>query len=725
MQLIDSKTILAKLMATENLQIEQRNDVTTASFDVENRILVIPVLKQDLSSNLYDLFIGHEVGHALYTPQDGIKEIMEDKTLRMSVVNVVEDARIERKIKNKYPGLRYNFVQGYKELLDMDFFGLSNYTDLNELNFADKLNLYCKGGPMMGIIFTEREKLLVDKVERTESWADVIDVSREILEYMKEQREEKQNQEMFDLDDLEGFDSDNYKNFDTFESEDLDEEKEQDIFNSQSNNKKQGRENKKEDQSNDDSSSNADIDEDLDSVTDMNTQQNSKYVFVNNSTSMRYVNIPDIDTKECVWDYKELYAVYKEDPALNKVVDYEGFLKIQREANPVVSYLVKEFEMHKNAEQMKKARTAKTGDLNMNRVFAYTFSEDIFKKAMIMPDGKNHGLVLFLDWSGSMSSYIGSTMKQLFNLVLFCRKVNIPYEVYAFTNNYLSRTNDPDSKIKPLYYPKPKNGDMALDEGFQLMNILSSRMSSTEFNYAGAALTDMTNAYKKEDPYDNYLKTTSFMALNCTPLNAAIMAAMNLVPEFREKNKLQVVNTVFLTDGVSDMIQRVFIDEVGQSRNFFDAEGYMRNEKTVVRDPKTRYELILEADSKRKPGRSMMTDTLLMMLKHRTGSNTMGFYLLSPHDMKSYSRQMFGSYDYQKSEEARAEFRKNKFVVLYNSGYDEYYLLNTKDLNIDDDDDLEVDSNMTKSSLVRAFSKYATSRVTNRTILNKFIQLIK
>ena len=56
------------------------------------------------------------------------------------------------------------------------------------------------------------------------------------------------------------------------------------------------------------------------------------------------------------------------------------FNKYRREASKVVSYLVKEFELRKNADQMKRAQTAKTGELNMNRLFSYNFAEDIFKK---------------------------------------------------------------------------------------------------------------------------------------------------------------------------------------------------------------------------------------------------------------------------------------------------------------------------------------------------------
>ena len=112
MQLLDSKSLLAKLMATENLIVEQRK-VQTAAFDVKSRVLTIPQLDKNISGYLYDLFVGHEVGHALYTPLDGLIKARDQK-IPQSVTNVVEDSRIERKIKNKYPGLRGSFVKAYK-----------------------------------------------------------------------------------------------------------------------------------------------------------------------------------------------------------------------------------------------------------------------------------------------------------------------------------------------------------------------------------------------------------------------------------------------------------------------------------------------------------------------------------------------------------------------------------------------------------------------------------
>jgi hypothetical protein len=134
MELIQSKSLLAKLMATENLIIEQRN-VQTAAFDVKNRVLTVPVLDKNISGYLYDLFMGHEVGHALYTPLSGMVRAYEEK-IPMGIMNVLEDSRIERKIKNKYPGIRSSFIRAYKELIDKDFFG-TNGMDLNEMNFIE------------------------------------------------------------------------------------------------------------------------------------------------------------------------------------------------------------------------------------------------------------------------------------------------------------------------------------------------------------------------------------------------------------------------------------------------------------------------------------------------------------------------------------------------------------------------------------------------------------
>ena len=116
---VESKEKLAKLLAMEDLDIQHRQ-VRTAMFDIKNRCLVLPVWK-DMPNHLYDLLVGHEVGHALYTPND--EKLLTDLIKKTSkhCVNVVEDARIEALIKRKYPGLVKQFYKGYQHLVKKIF----------------------------------------------------------------------------------------------------------------------------------------------------------------------------------------------------------------------------------------------------------------------------------------------------------------------------------------------------------------------------------------------------------------------------------------------------------------------------------------------------------------------------------------------------------------------------------------------------------------------------
>ena len=56
---------LAKLLATEDLIIEHKK-VETASFDVNRRLLTLPIW-QDASESIYDMLVAHEVVHAMFT----------------------------------------------------------------------------------------------------------------------------------------------------------------------------------------------------------------------------------------------------------------------------------------------------------------------------------------------------------------------------------------------------------------------------------------------------------------------------------------------------------------------------------------------------------------------------------------------------------------------------------------------------------------------------------
>ena len=187
-ELRETKSLLAKLMATENIRVEHKN-IPTAGFDLKNRILYLPMFKY-MSGDIYDLLVSHEVSHALHTPEEGWHESTSAKGKGYkSFLNVVEDARIEKKIKRRFPGCRSAMTRGYNALLDEDFFGIKG-RDLNKLGLIDRINLYTKGGVGLGIEFTEEEKDFVKRVENTETWKDVVEVTDELFAYAKENESE-------------------------------------------------------------------------------------------------------------------------------------------------------------------------------------------------------------------------------------------------------------------------------------------------------------------------------------------------------------------------------------------------------------------------------------------------------------------------------------------------------------------------------------------------------
>ena len=703
MELIESKSLLAKLMATENLVVEQR-PVQTASFDVKNRILTLPVLDRNISSALYDLFTGHEVGHALYTPMEGMLKAKEQKVNR-DVANVVEDSRIERKIKYKYPGLKNSFVKAYGELMDKDFFGVKG-TDINKMNFIDRINLHCKGGAALRIQFNDEERGLLNEVETTETYDDVIEVSKKIVEYMKRQLEEQaQKRAKAKVEESES-DDDGAGEEEEFEYEEVD-------FDDQGNSQEQSFEDdedaevveEQEVESNKQSDSDefeleeeddkqAELEDEIRSFTDAAYKENEKLLFDNQVNHIIYANVPHLDPKQVV-DHKEIWKRYKSE-------DYhtspETFLKIRNESNKVVSYLVKEFELRKNADQLKRATTSKTGELNMSKIYSYNFSEDIFKKITVVPGGKSHGLVMFLDWSGSMIDHMGNTMKQLINLVLFCKKMNIPYDVYAFVED-----TDNGNSAKQV----PKENDMCF-RPYGCMNLLSSRMTSAEFTYACSGLVCMAGLSNKRGAFPHWLH------MQGTPLNQAIIHAMTIVPEFQKKNKLQIVNTIFLTDGESNTTNRYY-----QKDSYYGlTDAVMKCERLVMRDPVTKHEQKIDNRS----GYSAQTNGLIRLLKARTGSNVIGFYVINGRD---FNRKVYDWFPKQMNhEEIKDNFRKSKFTILENTGYDEYYILRSSSLDTDEDSTFEVKENSTFKGIASAFTKYNSGKHNSRVVLNRFIGLI-
>lgn len=732
--LVQAKSNLARLMATENLIVEERN-VATAYFDPQNRILTVPILNGNLSPELYDLLLGHEVGHALETPAAGWHDSVVEMKVNKDILNVCEDARIEKKIKRKFPGLKPSFSRGYRELLDMDFFGIKN-TNINTLNFIDRVNLYTKGGSFLGIDFTEEEKTLLNEIENTETFPEVVNIARKVQDFMKAELEEQKKLEIktkiqvsvtSGSNPQEISDGETDEKGDSFDDVEVDTIKiiENEKDSQESKEKPQGKTRQDNDKEGSYSEPSANHNEELTSITDKNFREKEKTLYEQSSKAdIIYSDIPVFNSDKCIIPFKRIIAeIEKENAQFTNLHTNESrfkpaeimkrFVEYKNQSNKVVSYLVKEFEMRKNAEKQSRAKVSKTGELNMNRIYEYKLTDDIFRRMTNVPNGKSHGLVMFVDWSGSMQDHLGATIQQLLNLVMFCKKVNIPYEVYAFTTY-----GDMEAHTNGKERQKKKIGDLKVNSDFFLLNILSSKMKNTDFMKMASYLLEIGNSHVRTRD----MAIPDFMALGGTPLNAAIISAFDVVPKFKENNKLQIVNTLFLTDGESCSLEgRIASHNKDTGKFYVTNENYPTSRRrSFVRDPLTKAMEEIGVAHYRCGHAVKETNALLKLLKQRIDCNLIGFFVARSRDIRSaieiYSK------DENAAEKLKTDFRKSENVVITTSGYDEYYFIRSEDMDTEEDE--LVVTGTTTRSFVSAFSKYTGNKVSSRIILNRFIKLI-
>ena len=714
-----AKETLAKLMATENLLVEHSN-VPTAAFDLMKRKLFLPNWK-NISDNVYTLLISHEVGHALFTPKEQWeKEIIKsqgDNNLK-TVVNIVEDVRIEKMIQQKYPGTVRSFKAGYDELEKSNLFGTRN-KDITEYGLLDRLNLHFKVGHFgyVNVPFSDKERPWIQKVGSCKSFTDVLQVARELIEFVENHPESQGESKPSD--------------------DQSDDSSDGDSEGSEKKTKKVGILSDKPKSGEPQTPSE---NEDVDAIIDPNNMMRGKSPHENpirietqshfdsaiqslvdgSVTKTDYVNLPVTDLTKLVVPYKVVHKQIKDYYCryYPQVFDWAGsqVQVFKNSSKNVVNQLANLFEMKKKAKLDVRALTAKTGMLDMNRVHSYRYSDDVFQKVTTVPLGKSHGLVMFIDLSSSMYDNISSTFEQLLNLVLFCRRINIPFEVYGFTDAYSAGDG-------LLNHPRAL-GTMIYDDRFCLRQYFSNRMTGVEFNESLQNILCLMQYYNRT----SYTGIPTQEQLNCTPLNPAIVAAIEVVKQFRHSNGLDIVNTIFLTDG-EDTHGIPYVDESGNESYINSQWSYFRSspptEKSFLRDLKTRKQWEV----------SSATKTLLNILREQTDAKVIGFFLAKKRDAHHKIENM--TRDRTKSEDLIESFKKNKFAEINDvDGYDAYYIIpGGGGLSVDSDEfepeDMgSVNWNDPKEAkkamrnVQREFASQMTQKMVSRVLLNRFIDHI-
>ena len=173
--MMKNKSTIARLLAEEDIHVVNKA-MDTAYFNIKKRELGLPIWKDEISKVEEELMVCHEIGHALWTSMNMIKKA-EARGLNASFVNILEDARIEKFVKRKYPGSVNLFKKGYVSLAARDFFGIAN-EGVNSCNLIDRINLFFKGQD--GVEFSDEEKIFVDRADKLETEDEVLALAEQL-----------------------------------------------------------------------------------------------------------------------------------------------------------------------------------------------------------------------------------------------------------------------------------------------------------------------------------------------------------------------------------------------------------------------------------------------------------------------------------------------------------------------------------------------------------------
>ena len=718
-----SKNLLARLLSSEGIDVVHDSEAATAAFDVKNRQLILPAW-ESMSNELYDMFVGHEVGHALFTPYDAKKEESSNHQgdwcataqeiggdnyghVAQQYLNIIEDARIERMMKDKFPGLRRDFVVAYNSLLEKDFFQLKNNPAMTRL-FVDRANLHFKIGVSgqrdLNIQFSEREQVLINRMASTQTWEDVVQLTRDVFEYEREEMEKRSK-----------------------ESKELPESQKSMVSSSK---------------------------EGMESETEklLESAKNQVKTLENASTSW-IMPKPDLD--EMIITAAEVQELIDNNTKLHCTTrGYADFVAYYQQCMETlakhyldqnkrsVAVLVKQFEMKKAASLHKRQLTAKTGRLDLDKIIQYRFNDDLFAKNLILRKGKNHGFVLFVDWSSSMHSVIQDVIRHAFMIAQFCKQCNIPFVVYAFSdrmpkweldigrkliaNGQTSKPNistDPfasqnDSSEKSVWF-WPTNllenakQDQRRAEVSQmnLIEVCSSKMNNAEMIRAyanmlraikeevkntiftrhtgqnrrvdGVELPAMPAAVQRIMPahawgpdFYNMCRAIDVggLGLGGTPLDETVWAANDVVSRFQKENNVEVMNTIFLSDGQGSQIFRSKYD---WSSGWYD--GSTARDKLssacLLKTGKSVYDVnkIIDPSVHLMGGEGSYSFTFRALIQlHRimTGAKTIGIFVAPASRRGVYYGEhsiadMLGMEESVKNEEVGRDFMTDK-------EYDEY-----------------------------------------------------
>lgn len=592
------KSILAKLMATENIVVRQAN-FDTAYFDTKRRVLGLPNW-QDMPASLYDMLVGHEVGHALDTPTDWLAH-PDAKRVPKSFINITEDIRIEKLILRRFPGLLNTFMRGYDDVLQRDLFGLKN-RNVNSLSLIDRLNIHAKARGKIAVEFSSEEQPYVDRAMAVETYDDAVASAVEIARYMNSKvnvmeidivttlggvdpefldEENEDSAAMPDEDNVDDTEKDAVSTEDsdqdedapnksvldapdvldmseTQETDDDEDDTDSDIGSdsegegsglggkltksenfSDKNEEKEAKEEKEEEE------------EDFSHLEEAVTYESMEKVKkLHVSKDNVIVNFPEeSDLDELVVSADMITSTRKRiEERYNRpaITEFSTTKKFRKETKQTVATIYREYLMRKAAYRQARASESRSGSLDTAKLHNYKFDDNLFKSVTTLADAKSHGIVILVDCSGSMSMHMRSTVKQALILAQFCSVAGIPFDIYGFGYRSSFLTAQENEKYSDSLDQKDLENADKIVPVLRLTNLihaLGSTMSKKTYTEQFEAIARFI--YGK----GHYSVCGLEANAGGTPLNESLLILSLVMKQFQRKTNVQKTTLVTITDG--------------------------------------------------------------------------------------------------------------------------------------------------------------------------------
>lgn len=763
---IESKSYLAKLLATEDIGVEHRN-VPTAAFDLKSRTVILPNWK-DMPDFLYDLFVGHEVGHALVTPAEGWHDaICREGSSFKGYLNVVEDARNERLVKQRYPGLAKSFYRGYQLLYKKGFFG--QYDDVNELLLIDRINLHYKVGSFLNVQFTDEEKVFLSRIDNAVEWDEVETIAKELFELAKSQQsqtdvsqsaptvsdqeadteqsasgdsdEEGDEQSDDQSDDQSDGESESTESGESGESDEGEETEDGESTSSESTTEDGETEESDDvgsesDYSSDDSSDSveeeSDANESVSSLTDRQFRDNESRLLSSEDCPVKTVYFPKwykedyfVHSAEKVWDFEFNWNKHTD------ITNAEIRAKIKRDFmtrnRDAINQLVMQFEMKRKAAELKKTAIHNTGKLNEDKLWAYKLTEDLFLSNEVVPTGKNHGMFMLLDMSGSMNQHMSGTIEQLLIQVAFCKKVGIPFKVMGFTS-CIAPLNDSAPRYaegwREWLTTLQQQGDniLTLDDDDGLVELISSDLPNRLYEKIFTQMLEWKDCFtytQNADYYLSYYDVPRHLSLGSTPLCQGYLLSIKVANEFKENNNIEVLSTIVLSDGGAT-------DYLSVGHRHIDG-----CHKLIIKHGLNSVSTTTTSSSRWGADRVMLQQSAAAVFKQVTGSRMIQFWIETKNKkkMKDAFGWLTGPNDWyvdpRNFEPEYKKIGKEGFAEITNNawGFDSCFLIaGAKNLD-STENELEVKSEK-KGDLLRGFRQFQKKKTSSRQFINRFIDRV-